>query len=60
MWNLFFPGYYRVTLTIGKSWSPALETRSSSAFKIYESELQREITQVMSMDAEHIHVVRFM
>ncbi|ODN06257.1 Basement membrane-specific heparan sulfate proteoglycan core protein [Orchesella cincta] len=51
--------YYRIALTIGKSWSPSLETRSSSAFAVYQHELEREIRQVMSLEAEHIQIVNF-
>lgn len=53
-------GYYRVTLTIGKSWSPSLETRTSSAFNVYKLDLEKEIQQVMTLVAEDIQVVNFM
>lgn len=52
-------GYYRVTTTIGKSWSEALKTKTSSTFRVYEEELERTIIQTTTLDVTTITVVEF-
>ncbi|XP_035706486.1 basement membrane-specific heparan sulfate proteoglycan core protein isoform X3 [Folsomia candida] len=51
--------FYRITLTIGKSWSPALESKTSSIFRIYQQELEGQIQNSMGFDIEGFYVTKF-
>jgi hypothetical protein len=52
-------GFFRVTLTIGKSWSPALQSQSSSTYKIYLQELETEIQSRLGFDIESFNMIEF-
>ncbi|CAG7838540.1 unnamed protein product [Allacma fusca] len=49
--------FFRIKLTIQKSWSPALERTSSSTFEHYQTDLEDALKEVM--DIESFNVVQF-
>jgi hypothetical protein len=57
---LFFSGFYRISISIGKSWSPALEQRSSGVFKLYEEELTDRILTATDSEISSVKVIQFM
>ena len=57
---MLFLGFFRVRLTIQKTWSPALESSGSSPFRAYQADLESALRDNSDLDIESFHVVRFM